>query len=302
VEALARLAERQHGLVTRQHMAALGFTSAQINALLRAGRLERVAVNVYRFVGSVPTWEQRLLTAVLAQGLGAAAFGLSAAALWRVPGFGGGPVHVVQLRGPSRRSTLGRLHQTLWLPDDHLRVVSGIPVTSPARTAFDLCGLVHPKRAERAVDNLLSMELTTLGSLEVVLAAGASKGRPGSAVLRALLGERGEGYVPPESELEALLLARLHAAGLPRPRMQRNVGNTTTPIGRIDAVYEQVPLVVEADSRRYHGSWLAVQSDHRRDKLLIAAGYDIVRTNYWELTHEPDLLTDAVGAKLERAA
>ena len=38
-----------------------------------------------------------------------------------------------------------------------------------------------------------------------------------------------------------------------------------------------------------------------RDKLLIAAGFQIIRTNWYELVNEPELLVNAVRAILERS-
>ena len=60
----------------------------------------------------MPTWEQRLLAAVLATGLGGAASRRSAAALWRIPGFRPGPVEVTQVRGPSARNPGQGLHDS----------------------------------------------------------------------------------------------------------------------------------------------------------------------------------------------
>jgi very-short-patch-repair endonuclease len=86
------------------------------------------------------------------------------------------------------------------------------------------------------------------------------------------------------------------------PVRQVEVGGTTAPVGRIDFLYRAARLVIEADSKQYHGNWLATEADHRRDKLLIAAGYQVIRTNWHELIEEPELLVNAVRAVLQRAA
>ena len=61
-------------------------------------------------------------------------------------------------------------------------------------------------------------------------------------------------------------------------------------------------MVIEADSRRYHSAWLDVQADHRRDLLLTAAGWRIVRVNWHQLIKEPELLIAAVKALLRPIA
>lgn len=302
MEPIRRLAEQQHGLITREQALANGMNSNQIGARLRRGTWERLARNVYRIPGSVPTWEQRLLAAVWAAGGGAAASRRSAAALWRIPGFRPGPVEVTQARGPSARSPGPGLHDSRFLPAHQIRSVDGIPATCPERTLLDLCGCVHPHRAERAVDNALAMDVTTVQRLALMLAETGARGRPGTAGFRRLLAVRTDDYVPPASELEALLLAVLDGAGIRRPERQEWVGGTQAPVGRVDFVWRHARVVVEADSRRYHSAWLDVQADHRRDLLLTAAGWRIIRVNWHQLIAEPELLVAAVKAFLRAAA
>lgn len=104
------------------------------------------------------------------------------------------------------------------------------------------------------------MDLTTVQRLGMMLAETGARGRPGTALLRRFLAVRTEDYVPPESELEALLLAVLAGAGIPIPERQASVGGTTAPVGRVDFVYRPVKALIEADSRRYHSAWLDVQA------------------------------------------
>ena len=181
-------------------------------------------------------------------------------------------------------------------------MVRGIPATCPERTLLDLCGSVHPQRAERALDNCLAMDATTVGRLGVMLAETGAHGRPGTALLRRLLAVRTADYVPPASELEVLLLTVLSAARIEPPERQEWVGGTRAPVGRVDFVFRGPRVVVEADSRRYHSSWLDVQADHRRDLLLTAAGWRVIRVNWHQLLEEPNLFVDAVRATLARAA
>ncbi len=257
---------------------------------------------VYRVAGSVPTWEQRLMAAVVATGPGAAASRRSAAALWRLPGFGPGPIEVTQPRGPSARNPTEGLHSSRLFPPHHVCTVDAIPTTSPERTLLDLCGCVHGRRAERAVDNALSMDLTSVGALGRMLAETGVRGRPGTALLRRLLLVRTADYVAPASELEALVLTVLDEAGLEPPDRQEWVGGTRAPAGRVDFVFREARVVIEADSRRHHSSWLDVQADHRRDLLLAAAGWRVVRVNWHQLVEEPQLFAAAVRAMLRRPA
>ncbi|MDQ6728692.1 MAG: DUF559 domain-containing protein [Actinomycetota bacterium] len=277
-------------------------TVGQVGQRVRAGHWEIVGRGVYRVAGSVPTWEQRVLTAVLATGDNAAASRRTAASLWRLPGFRREAVEVTQRRGPSSRQPATGLHDSRFLPSHQVRVVDAIPVTCPARTVLDLCGCVHPLRAERALDNALAMELATVADIGAMLAETGARGRPGTALLRRLMAVRTADYVAPASELEALVMAVLAADGVPPPDRQEWVGGTRAPAGRVDFAFREARVVVEADSRRHHSSWLDVQADHRRDLLLITAGWRVVRVNWHQLVEDPGLFTAAIRSVLRRAA
>jgi very-short-patch-repair endonuclease len=302
MDRINQLAAQQHSLIGREQALAHGMTRGQINSRLRSGRWEVAARGVYRIAGSVPTWEQRLMAAVLATGEGSAASRTAAAALWRLPGFPAGAVEVSQGRGPSSRNPGRGLHDSRHLPPHQVRMVGVIPTTCPERTLLDLCGCVHPGRAERALDNALAMDLTTIQRLGLMLAETGARGRTGTALLRRILGVRADDYVPPESELEALVEAVLRNAGVELPKRQQAVGATTAPAGRVDYLYRPAKVVIEADSRRHHSSWLDVQADHRRDLLLAAAGYRIIRVNWYQLIGEPELFIAAVKTFLRLAA
>ena len=298
MELIQKWAEVHHGLVRRRDAADLGVTRSQFDSEVRRGYLERVAEGVYRIRGSVPTWRQRLLGAVWAAGADAAASHRSAAALSPLPGFPPGPIEVVRPHHSGRRRPVGRVRETSFLPAHHVSSIDGIPVTSAARTIFDLCGVVRPERADRAVENGLAAGLTTYAGLATVLAECARPGRAGVTVLRELLARRGDGYVPTESELERLVVAVLEAAGLPLPERQVVLGNAETQIGRVDFLYRAACLVIEADGSQ-HGGWLASQADERRDAMLRAAGFEVIRVHWRMLIDEPELFVAAVRRALQ---
>lgn len=302
MDSALELAAAQHGLIARGQALDRGLTPGQIDGRVRQGRWELAGRGVYRIPGSVATWQQRVMAAVLATGAPAAASRRTAAALWRLPGFEPGAVEVTQVRGPSARNPGRGLHDSKFLPPHQVRMVDGIPVWCPERTLLDLCGCVHPQRAERALDNALAMELTTIERVGLMLAETGVRGRPGTALLRRILGVRAADYVPPASELEALLLSVLATAGLPEPERQAWVGGTQAPIGRVDFVYRDARLVIEADSRRHHSSWLDVEADHRRDLLLRAPGWEPMRVTWHQLLKEPQLVVAAVRTALRPAA
>src|SRR5581483_7435991 len=266
---LLKLAERQYSLVTRGQALTCGMSPGQLRWAIDAGLLIPVYRGVYRFAGAPFEWRERLYSLILAAGEDAAASHEAAAELRHWPGF---TRHVVEVVRPWKRNRkpgrLVGLHESTFLPSHHVTTINGIRVTTVERTLFDLAARLSRKRLERAVANALNAGQTTIAKLEKIFAETACRGRKGSKAMRRLLSDIGQGYVPTESELEDLVVAVLEAAGLPLPTKQRNVGGSTTPIGRVDFLYAAARLVIEADSKRHHSSWLDQEADNRRDLQL----------------------------------
>lgn len=123
------------------------------------------------------------------------------------------------LRGRSHRSRLARVDEKLVLPRQDVTAIDRIPVTHPARTLVDLAGSVSRSVLEEAVDDALVRRLTTLARLEERTGALGGSGRPGSALLRAVLATWSDGALP-EQVAEMRLVRRLVANGLPSPVLQ----------------------------------------------------------------------------------
>ena len=282
---LARVAERQHGVFTLQQARDVGFTRSAILHRLSSGRWELVGPGVYRLPGSGRTWEQRLSGLVLACGPVAGASHRSAAALLGIPGFErGGRVEAITPRPLRHRDPYHRVHRWRVLPDHHLTVVDGIKTTRVPRTLIDLAGAVHPSKTERAVDNCLAARTATVGTLRTAFIELAQPGRKGIGLMRRLLDERSEGYVPPASELEACFLALLRRLGFPEPDRQVDVGDDHDWIGRVDFAYRKSRVVIELDSRRHHTAKSDADADAVRDARLRAAGWRVVRFGWSDIT------------------
>src|SRR4051794_7345431 len=193
---LAAIAGCQYALITRGQALENGMSPKAIKHRLAIGEWTAVKRGVYRVTAAPQSWRQELLASVLAAGDHAVAGGLAAAALWRGPGF---PPGVVELRNQYTRSRrplhVQRRAMSCNLLAHHCTVVDRIPVTNPTRTLFDIIPLIKPERAERALDNWLAMGLTDIYKLQRLLDEIGERGRPGTALMRELLADRGEGYV-----------------------------------------------------------------------------------------------------------
>lgn len=157
----------------------------------------------------------------------------------------------------------------------HCTTVDGIPVTTPARTLFDLAGVLPPHRTERAVDNALAQSPALLRALHRMLPELAERGRAGIIVMREVLAERPVAYVAPASGLEARAIRLLDQAGIPT-RRQVDLGGDDW-IGRVDLLVAGTNVVIEVDSARFHSSLSDRRRDADRDEALAAMGLVVVR-------------------------
>src|ERR1700761_9298204 len=134
-EALAEVAGRQHGVVTREQLEEIGFATATITRWAKAGRLHRFHRGVYAVGHMGISWEGRCLAAVLARP-GAVASHRTAAWIHGLLRSRPGTIH---LTAPTRqRAKRDFVVHFAQLGAEDVTTVNGIPVTSPARTVLDL--------------------------------------------------------------------------------------------------------------------------------------------------------------------
>lgn len=119
------LAGRQHGVVARRQLLALGFNAREIEHRVARGRLHPVIRGVYAVGWPRLTRKRRWMAAVLACGEGAVLSHRSAAALWEI-GIEGGVVEVsVRRRAELKRPGL-RVRGRPSLAATHVTTIDGI--------------------------------------------------------------------------------------------------------------------------------------------------------------------------------
>jgi very-short-patch-repair endonuclease len=65
-----------------------------------------------------------------------------------------------------------------------------------------------------------------------------------------------------------------------------------------DFLWRDARLIVEADSRRVHGTATAFEKDRQRDQRLAVAGWTVIRCTWHQVTNEPERLTQTLQALL----
>jgi very-short-patch-repair endonuclease len=265
--------EKQHGVVNRRQLADGGLTSRAVRHQVDSGFIEVLSPQVLKLVGSPVTEAQSAMSGVLDAPSSAFLSHRSAAAWWGLPGFKMvHPIHVViPWQGTTRRTRLAEVHYHRALPAEHLTILGGIPVVSPALLMFLLAGSENPGRTERALDNGLSMRLLTTQTFHGLLNQLGASGRNGITVARRLAADRPLDYVAPQSGLEARVerLARDVDVEL---RRQVDVGDGENWIGRVDFEIVGTTDVIEVLSERYHSSHLDRRTDADRFAQLEASG------------------------------
>ena len=299
--AVARQAARQHGVFTRQDAVRLGLSDDMLGHLVASGWCRRVALGVYRIVGAPQTPDQLLFAAVAAHGPDAVASHRSAARLWQIPGFKLARPEITLPHVENRRRRLGTVHGSLLLPPRHITVRNSIRVTTAARTLFDLAGHERVDKVGRSLDDAVHRGLCTLRQVNQVFFVLAGRGRTGTVAMRRLLEARGEGHVPPASDLERRARKVFGLGGLSMPEFEVQLGDDEF-IGRVDCYWRAAKLVVELDSRKFHGGLHAREADRNRDNRLMASGWRVIRVTWDDLRDRPNETVDLIRRALDGPA
>jgi hypothetical protein len=190
-------------------------------------------------------------------------------------------------QGQSRRTGIwihrGRLH-----PEDRDER-AGIPVTSIARTLFDLAEVVDLRRLENAWEEADRLKLLRLGEVARVCERGY--GRRALRPTRRLLAEARAVTAPTRSPLEDRFQHFCRSYDLPP-----HSTNVEVLGSEVDVLWPAAKLIVELDSWEFHGHQAAFQRDRARDVRLLVAGYRTIRVTHDRLDKEAALLAGQIRA------
>lgn len=274
-ERVARVACRQHGLVTRHQARHAGLSDREIAHRLAVGRWVALRRGVFVISGAPSTREQAILAACLAA---RAAFvsHLSAGWLWGLRLPVPTATHLTTV-GASRIRQAGVVHHRRnVLATADLTRCRGIPVTSAARTLVDSSGLVRGEQLGRTVDDALRRKVVALEDLRTCHdRVDTGPGRRATLLMRDVLARRSPGYDPGGSDWELWAKDILVGAGLPAPVQQHRVS-----VGRrwyeIDLAYPPEMVGLEFDGWDVHGTFTAFHGDRDRTRILVALGWTLL--------------------------
>jgi predicted transcriptional regulator of viral defense system len=184
---ISRRADRQYGVITRGQILEL-LPERSLTRFIKAGLLERIYSGVYRIATAPLTWRGEVLAAVYRAGEEAVASHGTAGALWKFTGFEDGAIDVTT---PNRmRPWEGAVVHLRELPDAQVTKIGLIPVTTIARTIFDLASVVDQRRLGRALDDAIRQRRVSLPKVIGVFEELGGPGRQGTTVMRHVLEQR----------------------------------------------------------------------------------------------------------------
>jgi very-short-patch-repair endonuclease len=295
---LARLATRQHSIVSRNQLLTLGLTNTQISRRVAMGRLHRLYRGVFA-VGHVRlTQRGHWLAAVVACRSGGGESVLSHRAAGQLHGIlrsaPSNPIDVIATRRHQLRGV--RCHGVRGLHPDDITIVDAIPVTTVHRAFLDLAEVMHPLRLFDALELSVRRELFDLTQLRAMIAR--NPGGHGLKPLQEQLARLTDAPAWLDSRLEAEFLFRLRQhPDLPEPLTRQVVEGEP-----VDFYWPDHRVVLEIDGERYH--WLPRDrlNDARRDRKLTLAGYAVLRVSEREFKADPERVIAELRALLRRQA
>jgi very-short-patch-repair endonuclease len=277
--AMLTLARRQHGVLSRVQLLRLGVGRDVIDRRLRAGLLRRLHRGVY-CLGPIGSPRSREMAAVLACcGKGVISH-FSAAGMREVvpPRLAQGPVDVITFAHHGRVAGI-KPRRVRTLHADEVTSIEGIPVTTAVRTLLDLATVLDGRDLERAVAESLARRLTTAKAIERMLARHVRQ--PGSARLGHVIGSSTPAFT--RSELEERFLRLIRLGGIAEPEVNVKVCGF-----EVDFHWRREKVVVEVDGTAFHASAHKIEADRRRDAALSAAGSQVMRLTWRQITERPE--------------
>lgn len=276
MEGFDELAAAQGGLILYDQGVEL-FGRRGLDRRARAGDLIREHHGLYRVAGTPITNALVMRGAsLLFDAVGSVG---GAASMHRLDGF-----EVLRPEVTIRADFTGRklvlferrvtVHRTNMLPPDHVTLVEGIPVTTPARTICDLSRRFESLALGKLLDDANRRGIVTYEEVSACRRDLQARGRRRTTVVDEMLEARGFGFNPGESEPELKVRTWLEDAGLP-PEVQVEVV-IAGAVRRLDLAYGAERVAVEYQGIKAHASEWGVIDGSRRTTELQLAGWLVV--------------------------
>jgi very-short-patch-repair endonuclease len=284
-------AANDYGLTIRPRVLGLGGTDRMIATRLANQRWREVQAGVY-LVGVTPlSWHGLLRAATLAAGDAAVASHRAAVMLWGLDGLS---TRLLELTVPVGRGPVpvGVIVHRTRRPIPRA-VVEGIPVTSVERTILDAACCLPPLVVETAFESAARRRLTTPQKMGICLAEQGGPGVRGRGVVVRLLDQRRPGRAA-GSPAETHLLHRMRRAGVEEPVRQHPIPLPDGTVAVVDFAWPGRRKAVEVDGLDAHSSAQALDSDLKRQNLIMQTVWSLRRFSARMVRRHPDQVVEEI--------
>ena len=237
------------------------------------------------------------MAAVLACGPGAVLSHRSAVELWGLrKSAGRAPIDVT---APNRRGRIPKgisAHRDGSLKPEDRTEVCGIPCTTVARTLLDFAAVAPVWELRKGVSEAEVLRILDHNAVRILIKRG--RGRRGVARLRMLMDEIHPRTKWTRSEMEIAFLHMCRRHGLPEPEVNVILypgGRKTMP----DFLWRDAGLIVETDSRKFHDTGSAFESDREREQRLQLAGWRVSRFTWRQIECESRRVAEVLRGLLQ---
>jgi hypothetical protein len=178
----------------------------------------------------------------------------------------------------------------LRLAPDEMTVKRRIPVTTLARTLFDIAAEISDEGLEGAIREAEYLHRFRVESLRELLER--RPGRRGAKTIKICLHRLGRGpRGRTRSKLEGRFAALLGHTDLPRAELNVLLDLDGFKI-QADCLWRDQKVIVELDGDEAHRTRAAFESDRERDRQLQTAGWRVIRITWRQLDDPAALVAD----------
>ena len=274
VAQLVALADKQERIVDLKDLRTCGFSRMDVTRHVGSGWLSRLHSGVYLVGSAAPSLAGRFVAAVKACGDQAALGPRASLELWGYLEWDGGDVDVLLPSGMGRSREGISICRSSSITREDLMPRLGILVMKAVPAVVIGSAYLPRDELRRAARRALADRKASIPALLRALDRFGST--RGTRKLRTVLAEA----VPTRSELEDVVYDLIVGAGFVPPQVNQPLrldGRTVIP----DFRWPEQRLVLEADSRRWHGDAISRADDAERQALLERHGESVVRVT-WE--------------------
>lgn len=298
--ACTRLAEMQHGVISRVQAVKLGMTKASVEERLSLRKWIALLPGVYRIAGVPVSRRMHLMAALLWAGAGSFLSHRTAGVLWELDGVTDVEEIELSVRVGAKRPGL-IIHRIGPADRPVVRTINGLKVSCIERTLFDLSGRLPRQLAGMAIDDALRRRLTTLDRLWDQWESHGKRGRRGTKALRQLLMARDDREGLLRSRLESKMLQILKRIGVEPMRPNHRVSDRDR-VAYLDFAYPDLKLAIETHGARWHEGTERWKKDLARDRWLKMLGWTVLYFSWDDVHLNPRKVEEEIRTFLNRQA